>query len=120
LQFFIFLQYTFDITVVPCCMNSTISMPFLSCPRKEFPSAMWQTFVKLLRLGQCAHPQLWLLLGFNSCKWRRCHHLLLIQCDWEIHCHLCGISLKVKTKAILCISCAPMSIFGAHLSKNFC
>jgi hypothetical protein len=24
----------------------------------------------------------------------RCHHLLLIPCDWEIHCHLCCITVK--------------------------
>jgi hypothetical protein len=29
-QFFSVSQYTSDVTVVPCCMNSTISTPFLS------------------------------------------------------------------------------------------
>jgi hypothetical protein len=41
--FFSVSQYTSDATVVPCCMNSTISTPFLS--QKQLPSAFWQTFV---------------------------------------------------------------------------
>jgi hypothetical protein len=43
------------------------------------------------------------------------HHLLLLQCDCEINRHLCGITLKVKAEAILCVLCAPMSIFRTHL-----
>jgi hypothetical protein len=35
------LQYTSDAIVVPCCMNSTISTPFLSSPTKQLPSANW-------------------------------------------------------------------------------
>jgi hypothetical protein len=30
MQFFIVSQYTYDVTVVPCCINSTISTPFLT------------------------------------------------------------------------------------------
>jgi hypothetical protein len=45
------------------------------------------------------------------------HHLL--QCDLEIHCHLCDIALKkVKAEAILCVLCAPVNIFGTHLGQN--
>jgi hypothetical protein len=36
-------QYTCDVTVVPCCMNSTISTLFLS--HRQLPSAFWQTFL---------------------------------------------------------------------------
>jgi hypothetical protein len=42
------------------------------------------------------------------------------KCDWEIHCHLCGNTLKKSTKAdaILWVLCAPVSIFGTHLVQN--
>jgi hypothetical protein len=49
------------------------------------------------------------------------HYLLLVRWDWKIHHHLCGITLKVKAEAILCVLCAPtsISVFGAHLAKVY-
>jgi hypothetical protein len=47
------------------------------------------------------------------------HHLLLIRCDWEIIRQFCGITLKkVKAEAILCVLCAPVSIFWTLLVQN--
>lgn len=37
--------YNCDGNVVPCCMNSTISLASSSCPRQHLPSAFWQAFV---------------------------------------------------------------------------
>jgi hypothetical protein len=42
-------QGTSDVTVIPCCMNSTVSTPFLS--RKQLPSAFWQEDVWLKFFG---------------------------------------------------------------------
>jgi hypothetical protein len=66
------LQYTSDVTVAPCCMNSTISTPFLSQKTVtiSFPAGR-QCLFKLSQfvLWMCAHPLLWLLFGFNIHKW---------------------------------------------------
>jgi hypothetical protein len=41
-QFLSVLQYISNLIVVPCCMNCTISNPFLS-QEKQLPSAFWLT-----------------------------------------------------------------------------
>jgi hypothetical protein len=67
----------------------------------------------------CASIALTALLFQYSQMKSRFHYLLLVRCDWEIHCHLCGIALrKVKAEAILCVLCAPVSIFGTHVAQN--
>jgi hypothetical protein len=116
-------QYTSDITVVPCCMNSTISISF--CPRNQLPSIFWQADNTCLKffgmfLDVCASTALTALWFQHSHMKPRFHHLSLIQCDCKIHRHLCGIALKksIKAEAILCILCAPMSIFGTRLVQN--
>jgi hypothetical protein len=54
----------------------------------------------------CVHPLLWLLFGFNIKQIKpRFHHPLWH--DWEIHCHLCGITLK-RSKP------KPFSAFCVH------
>jgi hypothetical protein len=66
------LQYTSDVTVVPCCMNSTISTPFLS--QKTVAISFLGDSVCLQFFGMfgecvCIHPLLWLLFGFSIHKW---------------------------------------------------
>jgi hypothetical protein len=49
----------------------------------------------------------------------RFHCLLLIRCDWEIHCHLCDILKKsTKAKAIPCVSCLHWGFFRIHLCRK--
>jgi hypothetical protein len=37
----------------------------------------------------------------------RFHHLLLVWCDWEIYCHLCGIALKNSKPKSFSVLYAP-------------
>jgi hypothetical protein len=68
----------------------------------------------------CASTALTPLWPQHSQMKPRFYHLLLVQCDWEIHYHVCGIALNKCTKAevILCVLCAPVSIFWTHLAQN--
>jgi hypothetical protein len=69
--------YTCDVAVIPCCMNSTITTHFLSCPKKQLLSAFWQAddiFLTFSRIVWwiCLHPLLSLLsllFAFNIYKW---------------------------------------------------
>jgi hypothetical protein len=95
-SFFSVLQCTYDIIVVPCCMNSTISTPFLSHKSagiKFLADNVCLNFSACLE-NMCASTTL-TALWFQHLQMKpRFHHLLLVQCDWEIHGHLCGIALK--------------------------
>jgi hypothetical protein len=110
MQFFNILQYTSDVIVVPCT-NSTISTPFL------FKKTVAVTFLQAdnicvnflsLFVNVCASTALTSVWFQHSQMKSRFHHLLLVQCDSEIHHHLCGITLK-KPKP------KPFSAFCAHL-----
>jgi hypothetical protein len=83
-------QYTSDVTVVPCCMNSTI-LSQLSGRRffKLFRLVWWMYFASTALTAPCSQ---------NSQMKPRFHRLLVLRCDWEIHRHLCGIAVK-KVKA---------------------
>jgi hypothetical protein len=49
----------------------------------------------------------------------RCHHLLLIRCDWEIHCHICGITLKKsKPKLFTAFHAHPWAFLEPILPKT--
>jgi hypothetical protein len=56
----------------------------------------------------------------------RLQHLLLIWCDWEIHCHLCGITLKEfkSWSHSLCFVCTreyfqkPFTYYDSLASDN--
>jgi hypothetical protein len=47
----------------------------------------------------CASTALTALLFQHWQMISRFYHLLLIWCDWEIHCHLSGITLKSQTRS---------------------
>jgi hypothetical protein len=104
-SFFSVLQYTSDITVVPCWMNSAL----LSCPREQLPPAFWQTFVYTFLaclVNVCASTALTALWFQHAQMKHKFHHLLLIWCDFEIHCHLYGIALKSQSRShSLCFVC---------------
>jgi hypothetical protein len=92
MQFFTVLQYTYNITVVPHCMNSTISTPLLSQKRVAIRADICLNIFRLF--GECVCIHCFDSLQFQHSQMKpRFHHLLLLWCDWEIHCHLCGITL---------------------------
>jgi hypothetical protein len=75
----------------------------LSCPRKQLLSDSWQAdniclnFFGLFGKCVCVSSAL-TALWFQYSKMKpRFHHPLLICCDWELHCHLCGITLKCQS-----------------------
>jgi hypothetical protein len=98
IQFFLVLhtQYTFDIILFPCCMNSAICTPFLSqktvvisflTGRQRCLNVFWPFW------WICIHCFDYSLVSAFTNE-SRFHHLLLIWCDWEIHCCLCGIAVE--------------------------
>jgi hypothetical protein len=116
------LQYNFDGIVDPCCMNSTISNPFLS--QKTVPISFlagWQCLFKHFWLvwWMCVHPLLWLLFGFNIHKWNpgfiTCYSYDIIE---KFITTFAVLLKKVKAEAILCVLCVPMSIFRTHVALN--
>jgi hypothetical protein len=95
-------QYTSDIIVVPCYMDSAINTPFLSYKSVAISFlAGRQCLFKHFRLvwWMYVHPLLWK---------PRFHQLLLVRCDWEIRRHLCGFALKESKPK-------PFSAFCSHL-----
>jgi hypothetical protein len=66
----------------------------------------------------CASTSLTALRFQNSQMKPRFLHLLLVRCT--IQCHICGIAVKMSTKAeaILGVLCATLGIFGTHLAQN--
>jgi hypothetical protein len=93
-------------------MNSTISTPFL--PQKTVAISLLADTICLnffSLFGEvCAFTALIDSWFQHSQMKPRFHHLILIWCDWEIYCHLCGIILK-KSKL------KPFSAFYVHLWK---
>jgi hypothetical protein len=70
-RFFSVSQYTCNVIVVPCCMNSTISSPFPSQKTVAISFlADRQRCLNFFRLvwWMCVHPLLWLLFSFNIHK----------------------------------------------------
>jgi hypothetical protein len=68
-------QYISDVIMVPCCINSAISTPFLSQKTDAISFlASRQRVFKFLGffLWTCVHPLLWLFFGFNIHKWNSC------------------------------------------------
>jgi hypothetical protein len=57
------MQYTCDVIVVPCCMNCTLSAPFLSQKTVAIRFLEGRRMFKLFRLVWwiCVHPLLWLI-----------------------------------------------------------
>jgi hypothetical protein len=118
--FFSVSQHTSDVIVVPCCINFTISTPFLSqmTVSISFLAGRQRLFkISGLVWWMCVHPLLWLLLCFNIHKWSpsfiTCYSYDVIEKFTAIFV----VSLQ-KTKAILCVLCAPVCIFGTHLAQN--
>jgi hypothetical protein len=98
--------------VVPCT-NSTTSTPFLSQKTAAISflvDNVFYTFSACL-LNVCASSALTALWFQHSQMKLRFHHLLLIQCDWEIHHNLCGITLK-KSKP-------SHSLYFVHTHEHF-
>jgi hypothetical protein len=106
-SFFSVSQYTCDIIVVPCYMSSTISTPFFSKKTVAISILADNIYIDFFSLfiNVCASIALTALWFQPSQMKPRFHHLCLMQCDWEIHRHLCGIALKRSKpkEAILCI-----------------
>jgi hypothetical protein len=78
-----------------------------------------QRLFKLFRLVWWIKSTALTALWFQHSQMKpRFNHLLFVRYDWEIKSHLCGLAQKVKTEAILCVLCAPVSIFETHLAQN--
>ena len=91
--------YTSDITVVPHCINSTISTPFLS--QKTAASSFLDNDVYLIffgLFGDCVYINCFAWFQHSRMK-PRFHHLLLVRSDWEIRRHVCGIALKSQSRS---------------------
>jgi hypothetical protein len=114
------MQYTSDFIVVPCCMNSTISTPFLS--QKTVAISFLADKVCLnffcLFCWICVHLLLWLLFGFSIHKWKVSSPVTRIMWLRDSSPSLWYRCRKVKAEAILCILYAPVNIFGTHLGQN--
>jgi hypothetical protein len=103
--------YTSDIIVVPCCIISTFSTPFLS----------YKIVAISFLVNVCLHF-LTCLVSMSASTvltalWFQCSQM---KCTRRFHHHICSIALKLSTKAkaIVCVFCATMSIFGTHLAQN--
>jgi hypothetical protein len=111
-------QCTSHVTVVPCCIKSTISTPFLSqkSVATSFLSGRQRLFkLFLLVWWMCVHRLFWLLFGLNIHKWNPG----FVQCDWEIHCRLCCVALKIsKPKLVSAFLAHPSVISEAILHKT--
>jgi hypothetical protein len=94
-------QYTSYVSVVPCCMNSTTSTPFLSQKTAAVSILANNVCLNFFSLfGECVYDHCLTALWFQHSEMEpRFHHLLFICCDWEIHCHLCGIALKSQSRS---------------------
>jgi hypothetical protein len=121
-SFFSVLQYTSDVIVVPCFINCTMSAHFLSQRTVDVSFLVDNVCLNLSAslTNVCVSTALTALRFQRSQMKPRFRHLLLVSCDWEIHRHFCGIALKesAKAEAILCVLCAPVSIFGTYLALN--
>jgi hypothetical protein len=117
-SFFNVSQYTSDIIVVPCCMNSTISSPFQSQKTVTISFLAGRRLFKLFRLvwWMCVHPLLWLLFGFSISKWNpgfiTCYSYNVIE---KFAIFVVSLKKIYKSRSVLC---APVSISGTHLAQN--
>jgi hypothetical protein len=77
----------FKITVLS--VNTTNSLPYY---REENSGCLFKLCACLVNVyASTALTALWLQ---HSWMKPRFHYLLLVQCVWEINCHLCGVALK--------------------------
>jgi hypothetical protein len=114
--FFSVSQYTSDIIVPPSCTNSTIGTPFLSQKTAAISFLAGRRFFKLFQL-------VW-WMGVRSFVWTFTNKTqvssLVTRTMWlknsspSLWCH----SKKVKAKVILCVLCAPVSIFRTNFGQN--
>jgi hypothetical protein len=80
--------------MVPCCMNSTISIPFLSQETVTISFLADKVYLNFFGLfGECVCIHCF-HCSLVSRVTNETQYLLLVWCDWEIHHHLCGITLK--------------------------
>jgi hypothetical protein len=95
-RFFSVSQYASDVTVVPCCMNSIISTPFLSQKTVAISLlAGWQRVQFFEFFGECVCIHCFgcsLVSAFTN----EIRVSSPVWCDWEIHRHLYGITLKCQ------------------------
>jgi hypothetical protein len=73
-------HYNSDVIVVPCCMNSTISTPFLSQKTVAISFLVDNVCLNIfaLYMNVCASTSLWFQHSQMKPKF---HHLLLVRCD---------------------------------------
>jgi hypothetical protein len=84
------LHYTFDVFVIPCCMNSIISTALMS---------QKTVVISIVPGGPvCLNSFLDLLGESTTLNVLWFHHLLLLRCEREIKCHLCGIAVKIQSR----------------------
>jgi hypothetical protein len=110
-RFFSVWQYTSDIIVVPRCMNSTMSTTFLSHKTSTISFLADNVCLNFFGLSAecvCIHCLTADCSFVSTLQMKpKFHHILLVRCDGEIHCPLCGFALKKsKTK--------PFSAFCVH------
>jgi hypothetical protein len=106
-------QHTADVTVISCCMNSTISSPFLFQKTAAISFLADKVCLNLFvcLVDVCESTALW----FQHPQTKpRFHHLLLVWCNWEIHYHLRGITLTLQCR-IPYLTCAGFKSHAAVL-----
>jgi hypothetical protein len=88
-------QYTCDVIVAPCCVNSTISTLFSAPSQKTIAINFLADNIFLNFFGLfssfTALTELWFQYSQTKPTF---HHLLLIRCDWVIQLYICDIALK--------------------------
>jgi hypothetical protein len=96
LQFFLF--YNTLLTLLWSCVAWIPPTALISCLIKQISSGFWQTMhVQHSHLVNVSPSTALTAPWFqNSHMQTRFHHLLLLQCDCQIHCHLCGTTLKKR------------------------
>jgi hypothetical protein len=117
--FFSISQYTSVVIIVPCCMNSTMSMPSLS-QKAVIINFLADVCLEIYGLfSECVCIHCFEGFRFHHLQIKpRFQHLLLVRCNWETRCRQHGIAIKIKAKAILCILWAPVSNFEPVLSRT--
>jgi hypothetical protein len=83
----------------------------LSCPRKQLPSAFWHTCL----VNVCVSTAL-TAVWFNIHKWNPG----FITCDPEIHCHLCGVTLKTSKPKQFSTICVHLLAFSEPILCKTC
>jgi uncharacterized membrane protein YjjP (DUF1212 family) len=117
-QFFSVLQYTSD--VAPCCITFTINTPFLfqkTIAISFLANNVCLNFFGLFGEYVCIHCFDCSSVSTFTSETHVSSHYLYDVIEKFIAIFVVSL-IKVKAKAIRCVLCPPVSIFGTHLAQN--